>query len=94
MKPGSLENLKFDKRLSRRRGWVSEEDQDANIAALEDVSDKMATADDELDPEAANATSESASEAPAPTAEFSEVTEAPSGSVQTNPEAAPSFEEV
>lgn len=95
MKPGSLENLKFDKRLTRRRGWISDEDQAANLAALPDVSDKITTGDEAgADEESGEENLESVSEAPAPTAEFSEVTEVESATVESSPEAAPSFEEV
>jgi len=34
-----MENLKFDKRLRKRRGWISPSDAEAYDAALPDVSD-------------------------------------------------------
>jgi len=37
----SIANLKFDSRMARRRGWVSESELEANAAKLPDVSDKL-----------------------------------------------------
>ncbi len=56
MERGSLEKLKFDKRLQLRRGWVSEQDTSGHIESLPDVSDKIAVEsadqpDDERDVE-------------------------------------------
>ena len=39
MERGSMENLKFDKRLRKRRDWISPSDAEAYDAALPDVSD-------------------------------------------------------
>jgi hypothetical protein len=39
MERGSMENLKFDKRLRKRRDWISSSDADSYEAALPDVSD-------------------------------------------------------
>ena len=38
----SMERLKLDKRLMRRRGWISKEDYEREIASLPDVSGKVA----------------------------------------------------
>ncbi len=40
MERGSMEKLKFDRRLSRRRDWVSESALDAHVETLPDVADK------------------------------------------------------
>jgi len=41
MDPDSLRNLRLDRRLHRRRGWISNEDLDSELAALPDASDKV-----------------------------------------------------
>ena len=61
----SVERLRFDRRLQRRRDWVESSEVDANLEALPDVSDKMTTAA-ELEAEEAEqaaAESEAAAEA-------------------------------
>lgn len=40
----SLERLRFDRRLLRRRDWVEDEKFDDHLEALPDVSEKMTTA--------------------------------------------------
>jgi hypothetical protein len=47
----SVNRLRFDRRLDRRRGWVEESDKTAHLEALPDVSDKMTRGLD--DPETA-----------------------------------------
>ena len=37
----SVERLRFDRRLQRRPGWVEKTDQEAFLASLPDVSEKM-----------------------------------------------------
>ena len=39
----SVERLRFDRRLKRRSGWLSAADEEAYLASLPDVSDKMTT---------------------------------------------------
>ncbi len=39
----SVERLRFDRRLKRRSGWISASDEEAYLASLPDVSDKMTT---------------------------------------------------
>ncbi len=79
MKAGSLENLKFDKRLERRKGWVSDEERAASLENLADASHKIAADEDsegaaagqsasEADPHAAAERSE-----PAAVAAFGEI---------------------
>lgn len=36
----SMENLKFDKRLASRRGWVSDEERSQTLEGLPDVAEK------------------------------------------------------
>jgi hypothetical protein len=38
----SMERLRLDRRLIRRRGWMAKEDLDRELAELPDVSDKIA----------------------------------------------------
>jgi hypothetical protein len=38
----SIHKLKLDKRLIRRRGWISAEELERELEALPDVSDKIA----------------------------------------------------
>jgi hypothetical protein len=38
----SMQRLRLDRRLIRRRGWLSEEDLERELAALPDVSHKIA----------------------------------------------------
>jgi len=40
----SVERLRFDRRLQRRRDWVESAQVDAHLETLPDVSDKMTTA--------------------------------------------------
>jgi hypothetical protein len=37
----SVERLRFDRRLQRRRGWVAQSDYEAHLESLADTSDKM-----------------------------------------------------
>ena len=39
----SVERLKFDRRLQRRRGWVAEEELESHVESLPDVAGKMTT---------------------------------------------------
>jgi hypothetical protein len=43
----SIEQLKFDRRLVRRKNWISEDELKRELEALPDVSHKVATEDDE-----------------------------------------------
>ena len=43
----SVERLRFDRRLLRRRGWVEDGDYEAHLEALPDVSSKMTTGAEE-----------------------------------------------
>lgn len=63
----SVERLRFDRRLSRRRGWVDEAEAAQALDALPDVSEKMTTAAELEAEEAAAAEEASAEEAPAET---------------------------
>lgn len=65
MEPGSIEKLKFDKRLRLRQGWSSKQETDKYLEALPDVSEKIAVESDE--PEA-EADAQTASETDAPDA--------------------------
>lgn len=49
----SVERLRHDRRLVRRREWVSDEDRTAFLESLPDVSDKMTRGIDEPEEEAA-----------------------------------------
>jgi hypothetical protein len=42
-----ISKLRLDKRLSRRRGWISPDDLDRELEALPDVSTKIADEDSE-----------------------------------------------
>lgn len=68
----SVENMKFDRRLIGRRGWISEKDLQRELSALPDVSDKVASDDPDSEAEADMAT-----ESRAPSAESASST--PSG---------------
>lgn len=59
----SVERLRFDRRLARRRDWVDENDVEANIDALPDLTDKMTTVA-ELEAEEAATAEAAALEAP------------------------------
>jgi len=37
----SLESLRLDQRLRRRRGWLTEDEREKELAGLPDVSDKI-----------------------------------------------------
>lgn len=52
----AIRELKLDRRLSRRRGWLADGELDEALAALPDVSEKATTAE-ESDPQAAPAES-------------------------------------
>jgi hypothetical protein len=58
----ATEDLRLDRRLLKRRGWISKADREKEFAALPDVSEKIAPpeSDDESDAAAAKS-----SEAPA-----------------------------
>jgi hypothetical protein len=47
MEPGSLDKLQYDKRLRLRKGWVSTDETESHLESLPDVSDKIATSDEE-----------------------------------------------
>ena len=56
----SVERLRHDRRLARRREWLSEEDRASFLDSLPDVSEKMTRGIDEPDDEAAAAAAGSA----------------------------------
>jgi len=64
----ATENLRLDRRLLHRRGWISKAEREKAFAALPDVSDKIAPpeADD-----AGDAPAENEPEGSAPASEFS-----------------------
>ena len=72
MERESVERLRFDRRLQRRREWIEKPDLEAHLDSLPDVSDKMTTAAElEAEEEAARANAEAAPPAeptPAPAA--------------------------
>ena len=45
----SVERLRFDRRLERRRGWVEPAEKDAHLDSLPDVSGKMTRGFEEED---------------------------------------------
>jgi hypothetical protein len=47
MEQGSIAKLKFDNRLSRRKGWLSKQEQETYLDGLPDVADKIATPEDD-----------------------------------------------
>lgn len=61
----SVERLRHDRRLVRRREWVSDEDRASYLESLPDVSDKMTRGFDGPDDEADSNASEAAATAPA-----------------------------
>lgn len=69
MEQGSIEKLKFDNRLNRRKGWVSKSEKEAFLESLPDVSDKISTPEDEESAAAAGAETETATESAAPASE-------------------------
>ena len=54
----AIEGLRLDRRLLNRRGWISKAEREAELAALPDVSDKVAPPDEDAS-EDVPATSES-----------------------------------
>jgi hypothetical protein len=42
----SLESLRLDQRLRRRRGWLSGDEREKELASLPDVSDKIGRPDE------------------------------------------------
>ena len=42
----SLDKLRLDRRLARRRGWIAPDDLDREIDGLPDLADKVAPSDD------------------------------------------------
>lgn len=62
----ATEDLRLDRRLLKRRGWISKADREKEFAALPDVSDKIAPPepDDESDDAAATASEAPAAAAP------------------------------
>jgi len=48
MEQGSLDKFKFDNRLRRRKGWLSDEESSAYVDSLPDVADKAASPEDEV----------------------------------------------
>lgn len=52
----SVERLRFDRRLQRRRDWVAEEDYEAYVESLPDASEKLVrSGEDENEPAGATA---------------------------------------
>jgi len=47
MNKESVERLRFDRRLRHRPDWIQDTDQEAHLASLPDVSEKMTTCADE-----------------------------------------------
>ena len=47
MDPKSIERLKLDRRLVRRKNWISKDELEKELEALPDVSHKVATEEDE-----------------------------------------------
>lgn len=43
----SMENLRLDRRLLNRRGWISKAEREKQFAALPDVSQKIAPPDED-----------------------------------------------
>lgn len=67
----SVERLRFDRRLARRRDWVDGQEVDQYVESLPDVSDKMTTAAElEAEAEAEAAPAASGSEAAPATESF------------------------
>jgi len=52
MNRDATQKLRLDRRLIRRRGWISRAELDQELAALPDVSDKIASAEEEPGEEA------------------------------------------
>jgi hypothetical protein len=49
MNHDALERLRLDRRLIKRRGWISGSDLEQALAELPDVSDKVAPPDEDSD---------------------------------------------
>ena len=47
MNRDAMQKLRLDRRLIRRRGWVSKAELEKELESLPDVSDKIASPDDE-----------------------------------------------
>ena len=47
MEQGSIAKLKFDNRLSRRKGWLSKKEEETDLEGLPDVADKIAMPEDD-----------------------------------------------
>lgn len=58
-----LRNLRLDRRLEHRRGWLSPEERERALAALADASDKIAPPEEEAEP-ASEATAEGSENEP------------------------------
>ncbi|MFK7895049.1 MAG: hypothetical protein AB8G23_04390 [Myxococcota bacterium] len=82
----SVERLRFDRRLARRRGWLEEGQYDSHVNALDDVTDKMTTIAEEE--EAAAEAAEAEAAAPAPATEAAPIAE-PAGVHPAAPAPAP-----
>ena len=54
----SAEKLRLDRRLLRRRGWISEEERKRSLEALPDVSSKLTTVGEAADQRQAPRTGE------------------------------------
>lgn len=63
MERGSLDKLKFDKRLRRRDGWSGEEETQSHLDSLPDVSDKIALESDEPESQADSEAAEESTQA-------------------------------
>ncbi|MBW2294945.1 MAG: hypothetical protein JRG89_10510 [Deltaproteobacteria bacterium] len=83
MERGSLDKLKFDKRLRRRDGWSGEEETQSYIDSLPDVSDKIALESDEPESQADSEAAEESTQA----AEHPQAAQAVA--LDANPEATP-----
>ncbi len=55
MDRNSMQRLRLDRRLLRRRGWIEQEELDSALAALPDVADKIAPDEPEEEEPAAPA---------------------------------------
>ena len=49
MNRDSIQQLRLDRRLIKRRGWISADELDKEIEALPDASDKVAPPEEESD---------------------------------------------
>lgn len=65
----SLKKLRLDRRLETRRDWLSSEERERELAALADVSDKIAPPEEEAEePEAGEAAQGTGGSGETPTA--------------------------